>query len=211
MICRGVGLRVRPREPPPGGVQGLVACRATHLGCRLRCIEDAVEVGVDDVGPLLLLHAHHQRVARDPSIVHEHAHRIVVGVRSRLEERLDALTRGHVRLDGHAVAAELLDLRNHLLRRTCRGRVVHHHAAALSTQLERNRTPKPTAAASHDAHRTVRRHAEGRHGLLRRAHGGHGWRHDQAVGGAKESEHVTRRLVGGADGIDARSARRKGV
>ena len=55
-----------------------------------------VEVGVDDVGPLRLFHAHRQSVACDARVVDENAHRFVEGIGRRREEALDALGGGHV-------------------------------------------------------------------------------------------------------------------
>mmetsp|Transcript_26365 Transcript_26365/g.45065 ORF Transcript_26365/g.45065 Transcript_26365/m.45065 type:complete len:227 (+) Transcript_26365:79-759(+) len=102
-----VGLARVANAPHDGrNVDDAALLRLEHdLGRGLRCEEDAVEVGVDDVVPLALLHTKDKRVARDPRVVHQHAHRLVIRLLCRCEQALDALCRGHVRLHRDAGTA----------------------------------------------------------------------------------------------------------
>mmetsp|Transcript_86415 Transcript_86415/g.209501 ORF Transcript_86415/g.209501 Transcript_86415/m.209501 type:complete len:324 (-) Transcript_86415:150-1121(-) len=70
----------------------------------LRHAVDGVQVGVDDGRPVLLLHAEHQRVARDASVVDQDVHRAVLR-RHGLHEGVDVLLADDIQL--HALALQV--------------------------------------------------------------------------------------------------------
>mmetsp|Transcript_1345 Transcript_1345/g.4150 ORF Transcript_1345/g.4150 Transcript_1345/m.4150 type:complete len:362 (+) Transcript_1345:1-1086(+) len=162
-LCRRVVClaRVANLADDGGDVDDAPLARLAHgLGRRLRGVKDAVQVGVDDVLPLLLLHAQDERVARDARVVHEHTHRIVERIRGGLEQRVDPFGRRHVCLHRHAVAAEPLDLLHHRLGSRRGGGVVDHHAAPLFAQAECDGAAEAAGAAGDDADRAIGRHLD---------------------------------------------------
>ena len=76
------------------------SARASHdLARSLRGEEDARQVGVDHLLPLLGLHAHHEVVARDSGVVDEHVDASECGL-GLLEKAVDVLLRVRVCVGG---------------------------------------------------------------------------------------------------------------
>lgn len=161
---------------------------------RLRGVEDAVEVGVDDILPLRLFHAEDEGVPGDACVVDQDLDRIGKCARRRLEESRNALRRGHVRLHSDTITPKPLDLLDHLLRCIRRCGVVDHHTAALRAKLERNGTTQAAATTGDDADRAVGGHLErgqraAGQAALRRRDPLHAWRESRGASNAEQRKH----------------------
>ena len=82
-----------------------VAARLHAFEHRLGHVEAAAEIGVDDLLPLLVVHALHRRVAGDPGIVDQHVDRAEVGFDLRATPSLARFVVGDVEFIGRDAGA----------------------------------------------------------------------------------------------------------
>src|SRR5690606_27527082 len=119
--------------------------------------EHRVEIGGDDLAPLLVLHPQREVVARDAGVVHEDSGRAPLGDQ-RLDERFAGRCVGHVEHVAASGESGLLEGARDRLHAGCAGRGADDRGA-LARQLERDRPADSTRGAGHQRHLVEKLHA----------------------------------------------------
>jgi len=108
-----------------------------HLKCSLAAEENAREIDIDDLLPLIKLHAHHESILCNARVVHDHVNSAEL-VDGGLEHFIDLLLGRDIALhsDGICAVTHGLDLFHGFLRRSLRARIVNDNLAACLAELE---------------------------------------------------------------------------
>mmetsp|Transcript_7932 Transcript_7932/g.15437 ORF Transcript_7932/g.15437 Transcript_7932/m.15437 type:complete len:299 (+) Transcript_7932:491-1387(+) len=151
-----VGLtRVAKDTYDAGNVHNTAPLLLAHdLRRKLGAKENAGKVNVNNLIPLLRLHAHHQGITRNSSIVDDNIKFTPLGS-GGLVKSLNLLTLAHISLNNNGITTNLDDLLRNLICGLGTGGVVNNNLGSLSAKRKGNSLPNTTARTSDDTDRGV--------------------------------------------------------